>query len=224
MTLQPGSIYGGIAQLGAAAKTTAVIPWYLAGGISAANCLAAYQPKGAASYAVSKVNLASPGTRNLSDGATPPNWDATNGWTAGAGASLLMGNWVFDTAHDYSWICLLEVDMSKESGFPISTPYNHAITVQTRINNFQTIYRDTQKGHTLYGTQSGVFAVTRYGAYKNGVALSTYTAAQPNATRAVSIIWNATSGAQLDIKAWALYQVDITTLYLPALTTAMNLL
>ena len=56
------------------------IPWSLAGGVTAANCLAAYQPKGAADYAASKVNLANPGTYNCSDGAAYPAWDATNGW------------------------------------------------------------------------------------------------------------------------------------------------
>jgi len=61
--------------------TDSCLEWWLAGGISAANCLAAYQPKGAASYAASKVNLANPGTYNLSDGAAYPTWDAVNGWT-----------------------------------------------------------------------------------------------------------------------------------------------
>jgi hypothetical protein len=59
----------------------AAIPWYLSGGIVAANCIAAYQPKGAASLAASYVNLANPGTYNLTNGhATPVNWGATTGW------------------------------------------------------------------------------------------------------------------------------------------------
>ena len=36
--------------------------WWLAGGISSANCLAAYQPKGASSLSESYVNIANPGT------------------------------------------------------------------------------------------------------------------------------------------------------------------
>jgi len=51
-----------------------------------AGCIAAYQPKGAASYAASKINLANPGTHNLVDGAAWPAWAAGTGWTfAGAG-------------------------------------------------------------------------------------------------------------------------------------------
>lgn len=58
----------------------AAIPWWLSGGISAANCVAAYQPIGAASYAASKVNLANPGTYDAVDGTATPDWDATYGW------------------------------------------------------------------------------------------------------------------------------------------------
>lgn len=64
--------------LGAANKAP-VISWWLSGGISAANCIAAYAPKGAASLAESYVNLNAPGTNN----ATPvvaPNFDALTGW------------------------------------------------------------------------------------------------------------------------------------------------
>ena len=55
------------------------IPWYLTGGIAAANCVVAYKPKGAADIAASYVNLNNPGTNNATP-VTPPTWDATNGW------------------------------------------------------------------------------------------------------------------------------------------------
>jgi hypothetical protein len=53
-------------------------PWYLAGGVSASSCVAAYQPKGAASLAASYNNLAN-SSYALTVGATVP-WDSTNGW------------------------------------------------------------------------------------------------------------------------------------------------
>lgn len=56
------------------------VPWYLPDGITAANCVAAYQAVGATSYAASKLNLNSLGTHALTDGAAYPTWDA-NGWT-----------------------------------------------------------------------------------------------------------------------------------------------
>lgn len=50
--------------------------WEVAGK----TCLVAYQPKGAASYAASLVNLANPGTDDATEGVAP-SWDATDGWT-----------------------------------------------------------------------------------------------------------------------------------------------
>ena len=51
--------------------------WEVAGK----TCVAAYQPKGAASYAASKVNLANPGTYDATDGVAYPTWAAATGWT-----------------------------------------------------------------------------------------------------------------------------------------------
>lgn len=55
-------------------------PWFLSGGINPADCVAAYQAIGAESYAASKVNLANPGTYDLTDGVAP-SWNAETGWT-----------------------------------------------------------------------------------------------------------------------------------------------
>ena len=49
--------------------------------VSGKTCLTAYQPKGAADYAASKINLATPGTYNAADGTTYPTWSSGNGWS-----------------------------------------------------------------------------------------------------------------------------------------------
>ena len=54
--------------------------WNLDGLITPANCIAAYQPKGATSYAASKINLANPGTYDATEG-NVLNWSAANGWS-----------------------------------------------------------------------------------------------------------------------------------------------
>jgi hypothetical protein len=54
--------------------------WWLAGGISASNAVAVYQPVGADDLADSYVNLANPGTYDATPGVAP-TWDAVNGWT-----------------------------------------------------------------------------------------------------------------------------------------------
>ena len=51
--------------------------WDLNGTIT--SCVAAYQPKGAASYAASKVNLTGNTDYDATEG-TAPDWDSTNGW------------------------------------------------------------------------------------------------------------------------------------------------
>lgn len=61
----------------------AAVPWWLSGGLAAADCAAAYLAKGVASLATSYVNLANPGTYNLSVYSTAPSLVAT-GWQVSA--------------------------------------------------------------------------------------------------------------------------------------------
>jgi len=56
-------------------SATAAAWWYVAGK----TCVAAYQPKGAASYTASLVNLANPGTYDATEGVAPA-WSAGAGW------------------------------------------------------------------------------------------------------------------------------------------------
>jgi hypothetical protein len=53
--------------------------WYLAGGVTAANCKVAYQPVGAANIAASYVNLANPGTNDAALGEAPV-FSTVTGW------------------------------------------------------------------------------------------------------------------------------------------------
>lgn len=60
-------------------KPSGAVSWWLAGGVLPSNCIAAYQPIGAASYAASKANLNNPGVLDAQD-ATIPAWDTGRGW------------------------------------------------------------------------------------------------------------------------------------------------
>jgi len=69
---------------------TSAANWWEAGG--ATGCVLAYQPKGAASYAASIVNLANPGTYDAADPyANPPSWNTSTGWgfTGSLGTNVL---------------------------------------------------------------------------------------------------------------------------------------
>lgn len=66
--------------------------WWLSGGINPANCVAAYQAKGAASYEASKINLANPGTYSLTvNSGKDPSWNTNTGWTSDATKYLKTG-------------------------------------------------------------------------------------------------------------------------------------
>lgn len=78
MILQPSSQLffppGGV-RVGEGRGGGAALPRYLAGGaIDVANVIAAYEPRGAASLAASYVNLANPGTYDLTLGVVPDWW------------------------------------------------------------------------------------------------------------------------------------------------------
>ena len=62
--------------------------WYLRGGIARANCVAAYAAKAAASLAASYVNLANPGTYNLTT-TSAPSWANATGWSFNGTANYL---------------------------------------------------------------------------------------------------------------------------------------
>ena len=70
-TLKP-PLLGYYTMAGGAAVAT---PWYLAGGVSAANCVAAYLAKGAASYAASKANLTGDTDYDLTENDGAVTWD-----------------------------------------------------------------------------------------------------------------------------------------------------
>ena len=79
------------------AVSAATANWWEAGG--ATGCVAAYQPKGAASLAASYSNLANPGTYDAAPGVAP-TWDATNGWIFSGSQYLTTGS--APIAHTYT--------------------------------------------------------------------------------------------------------------------------
>lgn len=91
----------------------AAVPWWLAGGVAAANAVAVYQPKGAASLAASYVNLANPGTSDAAPG-TAPTFDAATGWTFAAASSQYLTTGV--TGNKQNWTYLVRYSNASGSG------------------------------------------------------------------------------------------------------------
>lgn len=89
------------------ARFEETIPWYLAGNVQPANVLGAWQPKGAMTYAQSKISLHNPSASNLLvDGAAYPTWTPSVGWTfAGASSQYLTIASAIATAVPITMIC-----------------------------------------------------------------------------------------------------------------------
>ena len=85
--------------------------WYLAGGISASACVAAYQPKGAASLAASYINLANPGTYDAAPGVAP-TWASSTGWTFNGTSQYLKTGIVPSTG----WSAIIRFDSLVATG------------------------------------------------------------------------------------------------------------
>lgn len=227
MTLFPGSIYGGISQLGASAKAAA-IPWYLTGGISAANCIAAYQPKGAANYAASKVNLANPGTYNATDGAAYPTWDAS-GWSGVGASSQFLRTGVIPQIN-YSFIIRYETN-SAYAGYTLGS-----YTSSTRFS-FGAAPKWTDNkcywnngGFLGYSTPTltGIMANSGKSCYLNGIyigltnaaftgtsSLDVYIFATHNTATTAESFWTG------KIQAVAIYNIALDATQIGLLTTAM---
>lgn len=118
------------AEVGAGGAAPPATPWYLEGGVSAANCIAAYQPKGAADIAASYVNLASPGTNDAAPGSAP-TFDTATGWYFATNKYLVVGSGALLTAVPMSMICRFQAPNVTTNYALMST---HRKTVQ--LNSF----------------------------------------------------------------------------------------
>ena len=183
--------------LGPLGVTAAAAKWYLAGGISASACVAAYQPKGSTSLAASYTNLANPGTYNAAPGVAP-TWAAATGWTfwaasiqhlktgmvPGAGWSIAVRCANIAASPVFQYLCGV-VDSTKANGYIGLRPDNFGNVVYwqdgkvlakaPRLNGGVMIvtggkgYRDG----TLDGTLGGSVLIAAYelfiGGLNNGI-------------------------------------------------------
>ena len=94
--------------------SSAVVPWYLSGGIASANCIGAYQAKGAADIAASYVNLANPGTYNLTT-ADAPSFNTSSGWTFNGTSDHL--NTGITAENDQSWTLVVRGKSTNDTGY-----------------------------------------------------------------------------------------------------------
>ncbi len=213
-----------------AVASTASTWWDLNGTIT--SCVAAYQPKGAASYAASKVNLANSGTYDLTDGTAYPGWDTSTGWKGdGAGSN---GKCLISTIKPSSdWTLIARYSSAAASndcllGFQdygggyryYGLWFYHLAPTQRWCYGFNGTY--------TYGqaiTTSGVMAQAGLKAYLNGTEVGDIpSGGVVNSILPITILASDASGAYGCIaymQACAIYNATLTGTQIGNLATAM---
>jgi hypothetical protein len=203
-----------------------VVPWYLSDGIPAANCLAAYQPKGAASLAASYDNLAAPGN-GLPDGTydaalgVAPTWDAVNGW-------------IFNGSTQY-----LKTGIVPAAGWSFFVRFSGTVGTDRYIFGSYPPYMCLSQRYAskvIYGAgsflevspymTSGNIGVAGQQGYRNGIANGVIPASETVRQYAfyiASLNWtnNPYSYYSGNIQAIAIYNITLSGPQITALNTAM---
>lgn len=207
-------------------------PWYLSGGIASGNCLAAYQPKGAADLADSYINLVNPGTYDAAPG-TAPTWDSTNGWKFDAGSSQYLTSGVAVPTGG-AVICRFST-LTTSGNYYLFGSYQDA-------TNRNSVRPDAGSGsaHAYIGGDqdyggkaftTGVACIS--GAkelYKDGASIGTHSeGGDPTTARSSGHVYigaleagsAAFYHASVYVQAFAMYSIDLSGDQIAAVTTAM---
>lgn len=83
-----------------------VAPWYLSGNVPSANCVAAYRAIGATNLAESYINLANPGTYNLT-AVFAPTFNKNVGWTFSSGQGQYLNTNLAPPLNPNTWSMLV---------------------------------------------------------------------------------------------------------------------
>ena len=199
--------------------------WWLAGGISASACIAAYAPKGAASLAASYTNLANPGTYDAAPGVAP-SWSAAAGWTFDGTQYLTTG---VSVTTDQTWSLVVRYAnavvvaggnncvMGAITGGALAARWNQSSSA---------VYLN---GGFLVGSAArtaAVLAVAGNKGYLDGTAEPGTITPGSNVTVTISIgrEGGAVNWYKGNVLAAALYNATLAAAQVAAVTTAMNAL
>jgi hypothetical protein len=218
-------------------KVTAetVSPWWLAGDINPVNCLAAYQPKGAADKTASFTNLANVGTYTASEGNGTISFSSANGWyfdSAGdridtglpipASANSLsysvVGRYsLFSTGHSsgYGRLCAAGND-----GEFFIIPYAAEDIPDNRI-----FFKNGNQVFLKFGQKTATSGFAKNKGYGNGSHIANIPDGSVSGGN-LHIGNRSSNSSTLDgyIYAFAVYDTELTVAQMLALHTAMNLL
>lgn len=194
--------------------------WWLSGGIAATNCVAAYQPKGAASLEASYVNLCNPGTYDATHPEGNPAWDSTNGWKFNGSVALQ------SAPHALNMTAIIRFSGAGQGAlFGLEDKWE----VWARYGGLGVYYVSGSSQTISPIITSGVLALSKTTGFRNGV-IDVATLTGNSATWLIGIGGRTRSDGVLSFKApyncqaFALYNDNLTESQIASLTTAMNAL
>lgn len=200
-------------------RAGASVSWWLSGGVAAANAIAVYQPKSAASLAASYTNLANPGTYDAAPGVAP-TWTAARGWIFNASEYLTTG---ITPPNTNDWSILIRTASQTNTSFRGSGCYNATFGF---LFDASGVYYFN--GGQLYKTPahtSGVLGVAGNVGYRNGVPETGTITSSAGAKRPLYIgaINDGTVNYKMiaDILAIAIYNTTLDATQMAAVSTAM---
>lgn len=212
----------GLSELAEGAGVAQETGWWLAGGVSSSACIAAYQAKGAASQAASYINLANPGTYNLTLGVAPA-WDTTNGWTFD-GTSMYLRTGVIPL---YTWSIL--VRFAGLSGSDARMGASSYFVIAPRFYG-STFYQNGGGSLTVAGNfVDGVMGMAAKNAYLNDALVGVISAGTTNPDMEIYIgarnfVGSPNQPIAGKILAAGIWNVQLTGNQVSAVTNAMNAL
>lgn len=215
-----------------------VVSWWLSGGISAANCLAAYTPKGAASLAASYDNNAAPGN-GLADGAydtapgVAPSFDAATGWTFNGSSQYLKTGvrlyqpYTVISSYNNAGFSSSDYHFGIVSTSPSTIFYDYQISAGF-ISSFAN--GSSRDSFTTVSVTTGIACIAGAKAYWNGadtlLSLDSSWAYDPNPSGGCFIGSRNFSGSpngynDCVITAFAIYNTTLTSAQVSAVSAAM---
>jgi hypothetical protein len=200
--------------------------WWLAGGIDPSDCVAAYQAKGAASYAASLVNLANPGTYDAYEGVTP-SWGAADGWTFNGSTQYLVTD-VVPKIQPQSWSALIYQDGGLGFSLHGTAPSSYREFGFRAINATTMRFHNGMQKDATVSSLTGIFGIAGAGAYIDGILIGgdipVWPASPCGKIHIGRNIRDASGFYNGKIIAVAIYNTVLTSAQMAALTIAMNAL
>ena len=215
--------------LGPLGVQVAAQKWWLAGGVSASNAVAAYQPKGAASLSASYSNLANPGTNDAAPGVAP-TFASETGWTFTSTSQYLLTGLSPVTR---SWSMLIRLKTGSSLGGYVAGVFDQPFYF--RYVGGSPPFRFASGGQSDYliavsTNTEYVWGVAGTACYRDGSNVGTVSGSG-NATSTVTggialgglnlSPWNFGLGGSFQMYAVAIYSTTLTAAQVAAVSSAM---